>query len=464
MTPSFRALLAACALPAVLMAGEADRPAAVTPDELFRVDKVWEATLEFTPENLRALEPTFGPGNYGGGFGGGGGFRLLGPEGGRNGVAAARGLEFNFVPADLTLAGRTFRQVAVRYKGNGTYLNSQYQLKRSLKVDLDHFLPDQRLAGLGKLNFHSNVTDPGWMNEVLSHRLYRDAGVPAPRTAYAKLYYDVPGRHDRTYVGLFSLVENVDNTFEERHYGTKKGALFKPVTRELFRYLGDDWAAYNQIYDPKNELTAAQQMRVIEFAQIVTSAPQAEFAAKLAEYVDLDLTARFLAVTVMLSKYDSILDNGQNYYLYLHPRTNRFSFIPWDLDHTFGNFVRNGAPEALSIDFPTPSANFFVDRLLNTPAFYRLYRAKIAEFTTTIFEPARIARQVDELVAALGPAVRQESVVKHEDFTAVASGEYILRRTGRGGVVQPIKPFVAGRYVSLQAQLRAKPYFDENAP
>ena len=55
-----------------------------------------------------------------------------------------------------------------------------------MKIDLNEYVKGQKLAGITKLNLHSNVTDASWMNEVLSHRLYRDAGVPAPRTAYAR--------------------------------------------------------------------------------------------------------------------------------------------------------------------------------------------------------------------------------------------------------------------------------------
>src|SRR2546430_8936495 len=34
----------------------------------------------------------------------------------------------------------------------------------------------------------------------------------------------------------------------------------------------------------------------------------------------------------------SILTDGQNFYMYLDPRSNKFGFIPWDLDAAWGNF------------------------------------------------------------------------------------------------------------------------------
>jgi hypothetical protein len=68
------------------------------------------------------------------------GMNLQGPEGARNGLASAAGIEFNYVHADLDFAGQFLKDVAVRYKGNGTWMQSRGSLKRSLKVDLNHFV------------------------------------------------------------------------------------------------------------------------------------------------------------------------------------------------------------------------------------------------------------------------------------------------------------------------------------
>src|SRR5204863_4642112 len=125
------------------------------------------------------------------------------------------------VHADLDFDGDVIKDVAVRYKGNGTWMQSRGSPKRSLKVDLNHFVKGQKFAGVSKLNLHNNVTDASWMNEVLSHRLFRDAGVPAPRTAYARVYVTVPGKYNHEFLGLYSMVEDVDHTFVEEKLGAK---------------------------------------------------------------------------------------------------------------------------------------------------------------------------------------------------------------------------------------------------
>jgi spore coat protein CotH len=185
---------------------------------------------------------------------------LQGPEGGRNGIAAAFGLVFDYVRADLEFGPYKFKDVGVRYKGNGTFLSSRESLKRPLKIDLNQFVKGQKLGGMSQLNLHNSVRDPSGMNEAIAYRLFRDGGVPAPRTAYARVYVTVPGIHDRRYFGLYNLVEDVGSAFAQEWFTVKQGAIFKPVAPDLFSDLGDDWKCYNQTYG--SSLDRARRQRL----------------------------------------------------------------------------------------------------------------------------------------------------------------------------------------------------------
>jgi hypothetical protein len=342
-------------------------------------------------------------------------------------------------------------------------MESRGALKRSVKIDLNKNVKGQKLAGRTTLNLHSNVTDATWMNEVLSYRLYRDAGVPTPRTAYARVYLTVPGQYERQYVGLYSVVENPDKDFADDRFDSKKGALFKPVTPSLFNDLGDDWSKYQQTYDPKDEITKEQAQRVIDFARLVTKGSDEEFAAKLGDFIELDETARYFAVTVWLATMDSILALGQNYYLYLDPKTQRFQFLPWDLDHSFGQFMGGEANARLSIHRPWRGENRFLERLFKVEAFRQLYLAKLQEMSKTLFVPERIAAQMDALAPVLRPAVDEESKEKAANFDRAVAGETPQPGAGGGrgfggpgGGGKPIKPFAKERAASVLAQLAGK--------
>ena len=169
-------------------------PANLRPGDIFGFTNVWTIHLTFAPEQWQAMEPKEGGRPQRGGRGGS---FLQGPEGGRNGIASAFGIVFEYVHADLEFGPHKFKDVGVRYKGNGTFLSSREGIKRSLKFDLNHFVKGQKLAGMSQLNLHNSVRDPSGMNEAIAYRLFREGGVPAPRTAYAKVYVTVPGKYDR---------------------------------------------------------------------------------------------------------------------------------------------------------------------------------------------------------------------------------------------------------------------------
>ena len=430
------------------------------PGDIFRFTNIWTIHLSFTPEQWEAMEPKqSGIPQFGGPRRGS---FLQGPEGGRNGIAAAFGVVFDYVRADLEFGTNKFKEVGVRYKGNGTFLSSREGLKRSLKIDLNQFVKGQKFAGMSQLNLHNSVRDPSGMNESIAYRLFREGGVPAPRTAYARVYVTVPGKHERRYFGLYNLVEDVGNAFTEEHFAVKKGGIFKPVTPNLFSDLGDDWKNYNQTYDPKGELTEEQKRRVIEFSKFASTAPTNEFAAKLGDFIEIDNLARYMAITAWLTDLDGILGPGQNYYLYLQPKTQKFLFIPWDQDQPFGQFPRGTQEqrENLGIHKPWTGQNRFLERIYESEPFKKAYLASLREFNNSIFQPERIHRQVDELARILRAPIQEESQERLAEFDKAAAGQKLVITMGpgfQGGTeVTPIKPFVTARTKAVAEQLDGK--------
>jgi spore coat protein H len=427
---------------------------------LFRTTNVWTIHLKFTPDQWEKIEPRqiepleqrWGPN---------GEFMLRNPEAKRNGLAGVRGIEFDWVRADVEFEDRVFPGSAVRYKGNGTYLRSQRLLKRPFKVDLNKFTKHHELAGRTTLNLANLVTDDSCLHDVLAYELYRAAGVPAPRTAFARLFLSTntqPARH----LGVYALIENIDQDFVEERLGTRAGAIFKPVTPHLFSDLGDDWPAYDGIYDPKNKLTEAQSRRVIEFARLLTHADAATFAARVGEFIELDEFARFLAVTVLLSSYDGFLTNGQNFYLWLSPDTQRFQFLPWDLDNAWGRFGMVGSATdraEASIMHPWLGNHRLLERIMVVPEFERRYRSTLDELLRDVFVPAKLHRRVDELAALLRPLIAEESARKLARFeqavtrTRLESAEDDGRGFGRNRPPHPLKWFITERARSVRAQL-----------
>src|SRR5918996_2030321 len=94
--------------------------------------------------------------------------------------------------------------------------------KRSWKADLEPDGRGQRLAGMSKVNLKAMYNDPSQMRESLAWRLFALAGVPASQHTYAKLGLNA------TYLGLFSVIEQVDKRYLRDRFGDNdEGNLYK---------------------------------------------------------------------------------------------------------------------------------------------------------------------------------------------------------------------------------------------
>ena len=209
-------------------------------------------------------------------------------------------------------------------------------------------------------------------------------------------------------------------------------------------------------------MTNEQKEWVIAFAKLVTHAGDAEFAKKLPEFLDLDNFARYMALTTWLVDMDGILGVGQNYYVFLHPKTGKFMFLPWDQDQTFGQFPRGSTPEQrenLTIHRPWGESRF-LDRVFKVEEFKKVYLAKMQEFNNTILKPETIRAQVDQLAPILRGAVKEESPERLAEFDKAAKGEMVtiyMGQVGQGGTpVKSVKAFVGPRHKSVQDQLAGK--------
>lgn len=368
----------------------------------------------------------------------------------RPGLAGYLGIDHQYGRATVTIGSDTVEEVGVRFKGNGTFLTGRDSGKFPFKIDFNEYRADQEFRGMTKVNLSNCATDPSMLREALSYELFRQAGIPAPRTGWAQVYLTVTGEKDREYQGLYELVEQVDKRFLRRHYGSAKGLLIKPVIFGPFRYLGDDWAPYEAAYVPKTTPTPEQQQRLIEFCRLVTSASDSEFNEGIEGYLDVDQFLNFLAVNALLSNLDSFLGGSQNYYAYLEPESHKIQLLPWDLDLSFGAFDMLSSAEArqdLSIDHPQVGEHRLIERVLAIPRYQSNYRGRIEELMEGLFDYEAIATQIDAVAEFLRPVVAlegDEALRRFDDAISTSSSDSHR---------QSLKYFVEKRRDSVTRQL-----------
>jgi len=439
-------------------------------DQLFRPGQIHQLHLILTPEEYAALKPSnrggFGPGRFGGGFGGGFGDSPSGQPPADDDKGEDRdshrntfGVEFPWSQGRLEFDGNTYRKVGVRWKGNFTYMAAGQGLKRPLKIDINRHKNKQRLDGLTMLNLHSGVSDPTRTRETFAFGVFRDAQVPAPRTAFAELRWSVAGEFDRELAGLYTLTEQVNARFLKRHFGDGSGLLLKPENLQGGpSYLGDQWSEYARLYHPQNDGTVDEKQRLMEFCWLVSVGNNEEFADEIGSFLDVDPFLRFVALNALLSNMDSYLGFGHNYYLYLVPGKNQFVFIPWDLDLSLATWPAVGTPEQLvdlSLLHPHAGDNRLIDRLLAIPAHRERYLDLIREQLAQVFTRERLDNRLTAIEQAIAEPLAREKTATGQRPEARGRGGFGGGFGGGGQFGQSLPPreFIPRRLESVEAQL-----------
>ncbi len=129
-----------------------------------------------------------------------------------------------YVDCTVIIDGDTFRNVAIRAKGNtslssvASYGNNRY----SFKIEFDHYDNANTYYGLDKICLNNIIQDNTYMKDYLTYQLMLSYDVNAPLCSYT--YITVNGED----WGLYLAVEAVEEAFLQRNYGYDYGNLYKP--------------------------------------------------------------------------------------------------------------------------------------------------------------------------------------------------------------------------------------------
>ena len=432
---------------------------------LFGFDRVLTVHMKLTQENWDKAQP---PARQGGmGFPGGnqpprGGVVIVGGPGGGPGNPPGKfGFEFEYVHGDVEIDGKSFKDAGIRYKGNSSYMSSQNSLKRPFKFDFDQYVKDGKLFGQTTLNFSNNFADSSQMREAVSYDIFRQLNVPYARTAFVKLFLTIPGKYDQQYIGLYTMVEQVDRNFLQRHFGNDSGLLVKPEGSNGLPYLDDNWDSYKDRYDPKSGHKGVEgekaKKQMIAFVKFFNQVEGAEFKKGIENYLEVDEFLRFLAGNAALSNLDSFLSMGHNFYMYLNPANNKINFIPWDLNMAMGGFGMAGGGEQqtnLSIMHPHSGSSKLIEKLLEIEEYKQKYRGYLQQLIKGAMNPGKLQAQISTLEKVTAEAISSEpDDARNMGFRGGGGGG----RGGGMGMNSPsLKDFVVQRAANIELQLAGK--------
>jgi len=245
--------------------------------------------------------------------------------------------------AEVRFGDEVWEHVGVRFKGGSSLAFSWSAgiLKLPWKLDFDRFedewpeTRDRRFHGFGQLTLSSGFMDPSLLRERITADIFREAGVPAPRTAFCRVYVDCG--EGPAYFGLYTLVEVVEDTV----VGTQLpagGSVYEPdglaatfaegsFDRKSFDLESagsrNDWSPVLRLY----EALHSGERRI----------HPPLWRAGLEQALDVDRFLTWLAVDVVVQNWDSYGRSPHNYYLCADPVTGRLTWVPWDNNMALGD-------------------------------------------------------------------------------------------------------------------------------
>lgn len=218
------------------------------------------------------------------------------------------------VPCDVIWDGSLLVGSGCRKKGSAGSVDPVTG-KPAFSIKFDDAVVGQTLGPFDKMVLDNGVQENNLLNERLAYEVFRRAGVPAPRTAFAQVTFNGVPR------GLYLAVEPVDKELLRERFGllNDEGNLYESPSV--------DFATDPGGMDLKDEV-GRSRADIEAAAAAVTGAPDTTFAADVGALIDLPEFIAYFAAEIALDSQDSYSFGRNNYYLYHRPDTDRFVFLP----------------------------------------------------------------------------------------------------------------------------------------
>ena len=368
---------------------ESGRPpdyATVFPD-----DRVHRIELTITPEDWAAMQADLAANMRGGG-----------------------GADLDFTPiwveGTLTFDGADWLHTGIRYKGNSS-LSSAYRSrdgKFPFKLDFDEWedtypsVQNQRFYGFKQLNLGSNYMDSSFMREKVASDLFRAFGVPAAHAAFCEVWIDKGEGPE--FAGIYTLVEEVDDTVCEEQFADDTGNLYKPDGDAATFAAGTFDTAEFDLKTNEEEADYADVRALYDVLHDPTrTTDEAAWMASLEAVFDVDHFLRYLAVNQVIQNWDTYGMMTHNYFLYADEGV--LTWIPWDNNEA----LTAGRRSPLSLGLGEVSAQWPIIRYLIDIAAYRDRYVELAQqFVREHFNAAQMSAIYDAHEATLADSAARE--------------------------------------------------------
>ena len=331
-------------------------------------------------------------------------------SGGRPGPPTSSDFTPIWVPCSFFFNGVEWYHVGIRYKGNSS-LKSSYQSgidKLSFKVDFDEYEDDypeiknQRFYGFRQLNLKNNFDDNSLVREKVGADLFREFGLASSRTAFCVVYVDYGS--GPVYFGVYTLVEEVDDTVMDSQFESGEGNLYKPDGRaasfaagsynasQMEKKTNEEQADYSDVYTLYETINSGDR----------TTDPES-WKTALNSCFNVDVFLKWLASNTAMQNWDTYGIMTHNYYLYNDPSNELLTWIPWDNNEAFQEGKQGGA-----LSLPLSEVNSYwplIRYLMDDDTYRSKYLSYAADVVDGPFKPSGMIARYRYLHSLIEPYV-----------------------------------------------------------
>jgi hypothetical protein len=279
---------------------------------------------------------------------------------------------------------------------------------------MNEFIKGQDLYGIEKFNLKGEQNDPSLIRSKIAFDLMEKIGLAGSRVCYTKVYIN------DDYMGLYEIIEHIDENFASYHFGNNDGNLWKCLYPADLNYRGSSPSDYwpyiddERPYELKTNKDDYDYSELAHLIDIINNTDSYLLKDSLESILQVTDVIKYLAVNIMTGSWDDYRYLKNNYYLYHDPGAGKFRFIPYDYDNTFGidwvegpewgdpNWARINMYSYAVID---DSGRPLSDIIFNDSEYRNLFTHFIDFYTNHVFREDQWRSYADSIKARIRPDV-----------------------------------------------------------
>ncbi|WDV45567.1 CotH kinase family protein [Clostridiaceae bacterium M8S5] len=352
-------------------------------------------------------------------------------------------LKEEMVCANIEYNGYNFNNVGIRPKGNSSLRSvaNKGSNRFSLKVDFNHYVKDQNIFGISKLNLNNLYSDPTMMSEYLSYEMLNELNADVARTTYIALYIN------ERYFGLYLCVEQVDEAFLLDRFDNFEGEFYKPEmgVGSNLKYISEYSSDYQGMID-KNDIRIDNK-KLIELIKSIDS------GIALEDNLNIDSFLKYLALNTAIVSLDNYL-SGMFHNYYLYNNNGIFEWIAWDFNMSFNGFPKSGISDQQAVGFLIDEPVIgsmdkypIVKTILSNEEYVKKYHFYLNNLTTGYLSEDNFTNKVMQIYEMINKYVKKDpsAFYSYDKFK-----ESIFKDTDKG---MGLLNFVKARNENIKKQL-----------